>query len=65
MHKGFTVFLPHPGVPTTKLTQIYLSPARLHSLGAPWVSVDQSVVDQAHKVNVGPTMSLSLLSDIA
>lgn len=34
-HKGFTVFLPHAGVPATKVTQIHLSPSRLHSLGVP------------------------------
>ena len=46
------------------MTQIHLSRARLHSLGAHWVSVDQSAGDQAHKVNAGPTMSFSLLSDV-
>lgn len=46
------------------MTQIHLSLARLYSLGAHWVSVDQPVVDQAHKVSAGPTMSLSLLSGV-
>lgn len=46
------------------MTHIHLSLARLYLLSAHWVSVDQSVVDQAHKVSVGPIMSLSLLSDI-